>query len=117
MSKDDDKQPLATPQVDSVSKIETIKNLIFGENIQQYDSEFEALKKDILAKKEELKLLLEETTQEINTLVDNLSTDLNIRITELENEFSDKVEGLESKKVDKKILGDLLVKIGNQISE
>ncbi len=116
MSKDV-KQPSIENQIDSVSKIETIKNLIFGDNIQQYDSEFEALKKDILTKREELKALLEETTREINILVDNLSTDLNIRITELENNFSDKIEGLESEKVNKKTLGNLLVKIGNQISE
>lgn len=116
MSKNDN-QPSLDNQIDSISKIETIKNLIFGDNIQQYDSEFEALKKDILTKREELKVLLEETTQEINILVDNLSTDLNIRITELENNFSDKIEGLESEKVNKKTLGNLLVKIGNQISE
>lgn len=104
-------------QIDSISKIETIKNLIFGENIQQYDSEFETLKKDILSKREELRTLVEETNKEINTLVDNLSTDLNIRITEIENNLAEKADDLEGKKVDKSVLGALLVKIGKQISE
>ncbi len=104
-------------QVDSVSKIETIKNLIFGENIQQYNSEFESLKKDILQRRAELKELIEETNLEVNTLIDNLSTDLNIRITELEGALSDKAANLDAKKVDKETLGALLVKIGNQISE
>ncbi len=104
-------------QIDSSSKIETIKNLIFGDNIQQYNSEFESLKKEIVQKREELKALVEETHQEINTLVDNLSTDLNIRITELEGTFSEKAANLNSKKVDKETLGALLIKIGNQISE
>jgi len=111
------KEALLENNVDSVSKIETIKNLIFGENIQQYDSEFETLKKDILQKREELRILVEETNSEINTLIDNLSTDLNIRITELENTLAEKADNLEAKKVDKKTLGTLLVKIGNQISE
>ena len=111
-----------TPEVasninDASSKIETIKNLIFGENIQAYDSEFETLKKDITKKKDELKGFVEETRQELNTLIDNLSTDISIRITELEDSIQEKAEDLETKKVDKKTLGQLLVKLGNQISE
>ena len=103
--------------LDSVSKLEAIKDLIFGENIKEYDSEFEFLKKDILKKKEELKSLINETHQELNTLIDNTSTDLNIRITALEDSIVDKTEDLAATKVDKKTLGQLLVKLGNQISE
>ena len=111
-----------TPEItnninDASSKIETIKNLIFGENIQAYDSEFETLKKEITQKSSELKDFIEETRQELNSLIDNLSTDINIRITELEDNITEKVEDLESKKVDKKTLGLLLVKLGNQIGE
>ncbi|WP_010522205.1 hypothetical protein [Aquimarina agarivorans] len=104
-------------KLDAGSKIEAIKNLIFGENIQAYDSEFDALKKEILLKRNELKDFIDETRQELNGLIDNLSTDLNIRITELETTIADKAEDLEAKKVDKKTLGALLVKLGNQISE
>lgn len=110
--------PEITPDTNDVnSKIETIKNLIFGENIQAYDSEFETLKKDITKKRDDLKVFVEETRQELNGLIDNLSTDLSIRITELEDSINDKVEDLETKKVDKKTLGQLLVKLGNQIGE
>lgn len=111
-----------TPEIpntinDASSKIETIKNLIFGENIQAYDSEFETLKNDIANKRDELKDFVEETRQELNSLIDNLSTDLNIRITELEDNITEKTKSLEAKKVDKKTLGQLLVKLGNQINE
>ena len=102
---------------DPSSKIEAIKNLIFGENIQAYDSEFEHLKKDLVKKRNELKSFIEETSQELNTLIDNLSTDINIRITELENNISDKADSLEQTKVDKKVLGDLLIKLGSKINE
>lgn len=104
-------------QNDVNSKIETIKNLIFGENIQAYDSEFETLKKDIAKKSDNLKIFIEETRQELNGLIDNLSTDINIRITELEDSTTEKIESLDTKKVDKKTLGQLLVKLGNQIGE
>lgn len=100
----------------SSSKLDLIKNLIFGETIQAYDTEFEALKKDILEKKKVLENLIEEIRTDLNTSLDNVSTDVNIRITELENTLSDKIEDLETDKVNKKMLGKLLVDLGEKIA-
>ncbi len=107
--------PVENGIVDASSKIETIKNLIFGENIKAYDSEFETLKKDLETKREELKSYIEEVHQELNALVDNLSTDLNIRLTALEDKFNDRADELDEVKVDRSLLGDLLVKMGENI--
>ncbi len=101
--------------VDASSKIETIKNLIFGENIKAYDSEFDTLKKDLEAKRQELKDYIEDVNQELNTLIDNLSTDLNIRLTELEDKFNERANQLDDEKMDRAKLGDLLVKMGENI--
>jgi len=100
----------------SVSKIDVIKNLIFGETIQAYDSEFEELKKDILKKKKVLEDLIEEIRTELNTTMDNVSTDVNIRITELEKNLEHKIEDLSEDAVNKKTLGKLLVDLGEKIS-
>ncbi len=100
---------------DTASKIEVIKNLIFGENIQAYDSEFESLKQDILNKKKVLEELIEEVRTELNTAIDNVSTDVNIRITELEENLENKIEHLETDKVNKKMLGKLLIELGEKI--
>ncbi len=99
------------------SKIETIKNLIFGKNIQEYDSEFEALRKDILDKKKVLEDLMEEVGADLRKSIDNLSTDVNIRITELEQDLEGKLEGLSEKSVDKDTLGKLLMELGKKVSE
>ncbi len=110
------KNEVTTPQVeDPSSKIEAIKNLIFGENIQEYDSEFEKIKQDIRKKQQELSSLVDEVRAELMQNVDNLSTDLNIRITELENSLNDKADELQHTKVDRDLLGDLLVDLGNRI--
>ena len=101
---------------DSASKIEVIKNLIFGENIAEYNSEFETLKKDIDDKRKELKNYIDDARQEIMSSIDNLSTDVNIRITDLENALEDKADKLDEQKVDKKILADLLISLGEKIS-
>ena len=102
---------------DPSAKIEAIKNLIFGDNIAAYNSEFNLVKKDILSKKAELEELIEDTRKELLQSIDNLSTDLNIRITELEDSLNDKVDTLESKKVDKKSLGELLISLGEKIKD
>ncbi len=102
---------------DPSSKIEAIKNLIFGENIAAYNSEFEKVKKDISLKKKELEDFIDDTRKELNQAIDNLSTDINIRITELEDSLADKAETLDSKKVDKKTLGNLLISLGEKISQ
>jgi len=102
---------------DPSSKIEAIKNLIFGENIAAYNSEFESVKKDIASKKKELEDFIDDTRKELNQAIDNLSTDINIRITELEDTLAEKAEALDSKKVDKETLGDLLITLGEKISQ
>ena len=106
----------ANKQAESASKIEAIKNLIFGENIIQYDSEFETLKQDLDDKKKALQNYIDEVRNELMQSIDSLSTDVNIRITDLEDALNAKTEALSEKKVDRKELGKLLVSLGEKIS-
>jgi gas vesicle protein len=99
------------------SKIDAIKELIFGENIKAYNSEFDSLKTDILDKKKELQNLVDEVRSELLQNIDSLSTDLNIRITDLEDSINDKIENLDKKKVNRKLLSDLFIKLGEKIGE
>lgn len=101
---------------DPASKIEVIKNLIFGDNIAEYNSEFETLKKEIDDKRKELQNYIDDAREELMTNIDNLSTDINIRITDLENSLEDKADKLTEQKVDKKLLGDLLITLGEKIA-
>ena len=102
---------------DASTKIDAIKQLIFGENMQAYDSEFESVKKDLLNKKKELEALIDEVRSELMQSIDNLSTDVNIRITELEDHLNNKIDVLENKKADRKLLGELFTKLGEKISQ
>ena len=107
---------LNTKEDDAASKIDVIKNLIFGENIQAYDSEFELLKQDILDKKKILEELIEDVKADLKTAIDNVTTDVNIRITELEDNLENKLEDIDTAKVNKKMLGDLLIELGEKVS-
>ena len=97
------------------SKIEAIKNLIFGENIQEYNHEFETLKADIDAKREELLSYVDDARKEIMTAVDNLSTDVNIRISDLEQALHDKASDLDNRKMNRSSLGSMLIELGEKI--
>lgn len=99
------------------SKIDAIKELIFGENIQAYKAEFESVKADILAKKEELQNLISVVESDLLQNIDTLATDLNIRISDLESTLQDKIDTLDDKKADRKLIGDLLIKMGEKIRE
>ena len=101
----------------TTSKIETIKNLLFGETIDAYDSEFEALKKDILAKKKVLEDLIEDARADLKVAVDNVATDVNIRLSEVEKNLENKIENLEEDAVDRRMLGKLLIKMGEKVSK
>ena len=103
--------------LDSSSKLEVIKNLIFGDNIEAYNAEFDALKKDIQSKRKELEQLMGEVRGELNQQIDSLSTDLNIRVSDLENALEDRMENLQTDKVDRAVLGKLLIDLGEKISK
>lgn len=100
---------------ESAQRLEAIKNLIFGENIVQIDQDFQSLKNLIDKRKEELENYIDDTRKELNSTIDNLSTDLNIRLTDLENNLNEKANELNHNKVDRKMLGTLLVNLGDKI--
>lgn len=99
------------------SKIEAIKNLIFGENIQEYNHEFETLKADIHSKREELLDYIDNTRKELSAAIDNLGTDMSLRLSDLEQSLNDKTTDLENRTISKNSLGTLLIQLGEKIKE
>ncbi len=111
------KEPINGIPQDNSSKIDAIKQLLFGENIQEYNSEFEAVKADILKKKKQLEGVIDDVRSELMKSIDNLSTDVNIRITDLETTINDKVDDLDQKKLDRNVLGELFISLGEKINK
>ncbi len=100
---------------DQVSKLDAIKNIIFGENIAQYEKAFKEVKTDIDTKKEFLENYIDDVRKDLEQHIDSVSTDINIRITDLENKLDEKAEKLDAKKVDRKTLSKLLISLGEKI--
>lgn len=81
-------------------KLEAIKQLIFGDNIQEYDEEFQEVKEMIEDSK---KVAASELTKAVNKL--------NSSIEKLARE----VKLLQDEKLDRKVMGGLISQIGEQI--
>lgn len=97
------------------SKIDAIKHLIFGDNIEEYSQEFDTLKKELEQRRKELSDFIDDTRKELMSAIDNLGTDLNIRVSDLEESLNERTENLDNTKIDKSQLGNLLIKMGEKI--
>ncbi|WP_020527165.1 hypothetical protein [Flexithrix dorotheae] len=98
-------------------KIDAIKQLIFGENIQEYDEEFKQIRKNILDAKTELANKLAETSKELKNMIETLRENHDKKIEDLRGQMLDEVRNLDHKKLDRNLLGDLLQEIGGKIKE
>jgi len=102
-------------QIDS--RIEAVRDLIFGENIKQYDSDFE----DVYAKIDSLK---NDTNKNLNNAIENLENKLSDLETLLENKIQDltddvekRIADLDDEKADRRKLGKALEKIALMLQE
>lgn len=109
-------------------KIEAVKQLIFGENMQQYDSEFNEIKALIKKSRTEvenelnetrdaLNKLINQTKESLNNEIQDLRSDMNKKVTQLRADMDETVADLEDRKLNRKLLGALLQEMGKQIAE
>tara|TARA_Y100001956_G_C4085699_1_gene170520 strand:+ start:495 stop:836 length:342 start_codon:yes stop_codon:yes gene_type:complete len=99
------------------AKIDAIKQLIFGENIKEYDGEFKKLKETINQVKQEMNERLENTASELRRLIDTVNAEQNSKLDKLRSDMDAEVAQLKHQKLDRQLLGDLLQEMGNKIKE
>ncbi len=97
-------------------KLAAIKEIIFGENIKEYDSEFKSIHKAI-----------DDQNEALNNKLEALKADLNKVVTEMKESFSkqldafkeDTKENMSKMKLDKKesdkALGEMLIEVGKKL--
>ncbi|GAB5524676.1 MAG: hypothetical protein Roseis2KO_25480 [Roseivirga sp.] len=109
-------------------KIEAVKQLIFGENMQQYDSEFSEVRATIKKTKQELvneidetrdalTNLINETREALTKAVSDLRSDTNKKVSQLREDMDESIADLDDRKLNRKLLGALLQEMGKQIAE
>ncbi len=98
-------------------KIEAVKQLIFGENMQQYDSEFNEIKALIKKTRTEIENEINDTRDALTKMINDLRSDTTKKMTQLREDMDEAVSDLDERKVNRKLLGAMLQEMGKQIAE
>lgn len=112
---ENNKEAAAQQQVDS--RIAAVRDLIFGENIQQYDTEFA----DVYNKIEALKNTTNKNIADAITNLENKLSDLESlmdhKFQDLNDDLDKRLADLDDEKADRKKLGKALEKIALMLQE
>jgi len=94
-----------------IEKLSAIRDIIFGNEIKEYNQEFTEIKKIIDSNKSELDKKDEALNSNLSKKIDELSAKMESRLNELDKKLS----ALSEEKTDRQKLGDLLEKIGQEL--
>ncbi len=97
-------------------KLAAIKEIIFGENIKEYDQEFRSLHALVDEQRKDLQDKLNLLKKDLNDLITETKNDFSKQIGALKNEAFDKLNQLGAEKEqDKQALGDMLIEVGKKL--
>lgn len=102
-------------QVDS--RIAAVRDLIFGENIQQYNSEFADVYNKIEALKNETQKSLSDSVTHLENKLADLESLMEHKIQDLTDDFEKRLADLDDEKADRRKLGKALEKIALMLQE
>lgn len=109
------KEVAASPQVDS--RIAAVRDLIFGENIQQYDSEFADVYDKIDALKNTTNKNLADAVTNLENKLADLESLVDHKFQDLNDDLDKRLADLDDEKADRKKLGKALEKIALMLQE
>lgn len=104
-----------TQEVDS--RIAAVRDLIFGENIQQYNSEFEDVFNKIKALQNETQKNLGDSVTNLENKLADLESLMDHKFQDLNEDLEKKLADLDDEKADRKKLGKALEKIALMLQE
>ena len=96
-------------------KIDAIKQLIFGENMTEYDQRFEEALNSLEDAKVEIEAKRKEMDEKIHTTLDSMNEEFEKKMKAMEAVFQNHLDKLEDKKADRKALGKMLQNISEKL--
>lgn len=99
------------------SRIAAVRDLIFGENIQQYNSEFEDVFNRIKVLRDETQKNLGESVANLENKLADLESLMDHKFQDLNEDLDKKLADLDDEKADRKKLGKALEKIALMLQE
>ncbi len=96
-------------------KMDAIKQLIFGENMVEYDQRFNEMMDKLENTHQLLESKIEQLDQTITSTIEDLNSEFESKRLKLEEEFKVAFDKLDNKKTDRKALGKMLQTIGDKL--
>lgn len=96
-----------------LSKLQAVKELIFGQEIQDYDAEFKKIHDSI----HDVETKSVDDWNKQQKALKALEKTITSRIDKLESDLLRKLANLENKKTDRAKLGKLLIQIGEKLQD
>lgn len=117
MAKNPEKNNEAAPNQQVDSRIAAVRDLIFGENIQQYDTEFADVYDKIKALKSDNEKGLAEAITNLENKLSDLESLVDHKFQDLNDDLEKKLSDLDDEKADRRKLGKALEKIAQMLQE
>lgn len=102
--------------INNPSQITAIRDILFGNNMQAYEAEFNAIKDLVAQNKANTDEQLQQQLSQINESLNNLEQRLMLAIKKNHEEVLEELRKLDNAKLDKVQLGKMFIEIGNKIS-
>lgn len=99
------------------AKIDVIKELIFGNNMREYQSEFEGIHDVVTQNKIDIENKLNTAKDELYDYLDEMRKEINSKIDDLQMTLQAEIDRLDDVKTDRKMLGDLFEHIAKEIKD
>lgn len=98
-------------------RIDAIKDIIFGENIKEYDAEFKKIKEYIEEQKSILETAIDSLRSDMDKLLEEVRNDFDDSVKSLKNRTLEEMNNLDDTKANRATLGSMLEDIGKKLQE
>lgn len=98
-------------------KLNEIRNLLFGQNVQEYRSEFEELKAIIQKNKSEAEQTIAEMKSNFESTLNSLERNFEDQLTSSNRETNIRLDELDDNKVDRVKMASMLHELANQLEK
>jgi HD superfamily phosphodiesterase len=113
-SKQENGKRSAQPEADA--RLDAIKEIIFGQQIREYEQTFSALRDELKAQDEQARQELGQSQEYLLQRIEQLQRELTDKMNTQQEKLLQEIARLKDQKADRVALGKMLIQIGTKLS-
>lgn len=103
------------PLTEESQKLNAVRDLLFGQNVQEYRSEFDELRKIINDNREKSDKKSSDMKNDIFDRIDKLEEKLNHKLDDTSRSINERLDQLSDAKADRKKMANILHELANKL--